>query len=124
VSKKYEDGIWVGRYGNGEGDFGVRFLVKEQSFARRLSDGTYNGVSCTFLPLHRIADLDGKPVVEASVEAENERLREALEWYAEQTRLCRLIHSEGDIGRQALADDGGKKAREALSPAKESVKSE
>jgi hypothetical protein len=41
-------------------------------------------------------------------------LVEALEWYAEQTRLCRLIHSEGDAGRNALAADGGKRAREAL----------
>lgn len=39
---------------------------------------------------------------------------EALKWYAEQTRLCRLIHSEGDAGRNALADDGGKRAREAI----------
>jgi hypothetical protein len=67
VSEKYEDGIWFGRYSNGEGDFGVRFLVKEQSFARRLPDGTYCGVSCTFLPLHRVADLEGRPVVDEGV---------------------------------------------------------
>ena len=42
------------------------------------------------------------------------RLREALEWYAEQVRLSRLIHSEGDKGRNALAADGGEKARAAL----------
>lgn len=41
-------------------------------------------------------------------------MREALEWYGEQSRLCRLIHSEGDTGRHALAADGGKKARAAL----------
>lgn len=35
----------------------------------------------------------------------------ALEWYGEQARLARLIHSEGDAGRNALADDGGKRAR-------------
>lgn len=40
------------------------------------------------------------------------RLRDALAWYGEQARLCRLIHSEGDAGRHALADDGGKRARE------------
>ena len=39
---------------------------------------------------------------------------EALRWYAEQARLCRLIHSEGDAGRHALAADGGKRARKAL----------
>lgn len=42
------------------------------------------------------------------------RLREALEWYGEQARLARLIHSEGDSGRHALASDGGRRARAAL----------
>lgn len=43
-----------------------------------------------------------------------ERMRETLEWYGEQSRLCRLIHSEGDSGRNALSEDGGKRARAAL----------
>ena len=47
--------------------------------------------------------------------AEIERLRQVLEWYGEQARLARLIHSEGDKGRHALAGDGGKRARAALS---------
>ena len=42
------------------------------------------------------------------------KLREALEWYGEQARLCRLIHSEGDAGRHALSSDGGTRARAAL----------
>ena len=46
--------------------------------------------------------------------AVNARLRSALGWYGEQARLCRLIHSEGDSGRHALADDGGKRASAAL----------
>ena len=41
-------------------------------------------------------------------------VREALAWYGEQARLARLIHSEGDAGRHALAADGGKLARQAL----------
>lgn len=41
-------------------------------------------------------------------------LETALRWYGEQARLCRLIHSEGDAGRHALAADGGAKARTAL----------
>jgi hypothetical protein len=41
-------------------------------------------------------------------------LEEALEWYGEQARLCRLIHSGGDAGRNALAADGGKRAKTAL----------
>mgnify|MGYP001809902684 CR=1 FL=1 len=49
-----------------------------------------------------------------AAEAEVARLREALEWYGEQARLARLIHSEGDAGRQALDADGGKRARAAL----------
>ena len=47
-----------------------------------------------------------------------EGLIEALEWYAEQARLCRFIHREGDAGRNALSADGGKRAREALNPSK------
>jgi hypothetical protein len=45
------------------------------------------------------------------------KLVKALEWYGEQARLCRLIHSEGDAGRNALAADGGGIAREALAAA-------
>lgn len=43
-----------------------------------------------------------------------EELEAALAWYGEQARLARLIHSEGDTGRRALADDGGKRARDVL----------
>ena len=45
-------------------------------------------------------------------------LVDALGWYAEQSRLCRLIHSEGDAGRNALQADGGEKARAALARVK------
>lgn len=38
----------------------------------------------------------------------------ALAWYREQARLCRLVHSEGDAGRNALAADGGKRASDVL----------
>lgn len=41
-------------------------------------------------------------------------MAEALKWYGEQARLARLIHSEGDAGRNALANDGGKRARTIL----------
>jgi hypothetical protein len=41
-------------------------------------------------------------------------LEKALQWYGEQARLAKLIHSEGDSGRNALAKDGGKRARTAL----------
>jgi len=48
------------------------------------------------------------------LEAERDALREALEWYGEQAKLARLIHSEGDAGRHVLAEDGGDRARAAL----------
>lgn len=50
----------------------------------------------------------------AELEADNTVLRDALAWYGEQARLCRLIHSEGDAGRQALDADGGTRAQVAL----------
>lgn len=52
----------------------------------------------------RVAELKGQACV----------LRAALEWYAEQSRLCRLIHGEGDAGRNALSGDGGQRARAAI----------
>ena len=52
---------------------------------------------------------------EATMQARVAELSEALVWHEEQARLARLIHSEGDAGRNALASDGGSKAREALS---------
>lgn len=47
-----------------------------------------------------------------------EAMKDALEWYREQSRLARLIHSEGDKGRHEIANDGGAKARAALKLAK------
>ena len=41
-------------------------------------------------------------------------LRTALEWYEEQARLCRLVHSGGDPARKALNNDGGCQARSVL----------
>lgn len=43
---------------------------------------------------------------------------EALAWYGEQSRLARLIHSEGDTGRNALQADGGKRANAILAAIK------
>lgn len=64
-----------------------------------------------------VAGLEGapaQPISLAQLEADNTLLRDALAWYGEQARLCRLIHSEGDAGRQALDADGGTRARVAL----------
>jgi hypothetical protein len=48
-------------------------------------------------------------------EADNEKLRAALKWYAEQAEGCRKLGSIGDPFRHALDADGGKRARAALS---------
>lgn len=56
----------------------------------------------------------GKELRTTTAPAQSE-VEAALAWYGEQARLARLIHSEGDAGRHALAADGGKRAREALS---------
>jgi hypothetical protein len=60
---------------------------------------------------------DVSPAV-AFLHDEITRLRTELEWYGEQARLCRLIHSEGDKGRHALSADGGNRARAALAELK------
>lgn len=57
---------------------------------------------------------DAIEALAAKDKARIERLEAALRWYGEQARLARLIHSEGDAGRNALARDGGEYARAAL----------
>tara|TARA_R110000772_G_scaffold14903_1_gene42658 strand:- start:504 stop:761 length:258 start_codon:yes stop_codon:yes gene_type:complete len=46
--------------------------------------------------------------------AELPEMRTALSFYAKNGAECRLIHSGGNSGRTALADDGGKLALSAL----------
>lgn len=50
-----------------------------------------------------------------ALEAERDRLREAVNWYEVQAAGARLIHSGGDVARANLAADGGARARAALS---------
>ena len=68
--------------------------------------------------VHAPPDVDNRPFCDCHQEY-GEGLIEALEWYGEQARLCRLIHSEGDAGRTALAADGGKRATAALAKPRE-----
>ena len=68
------------------------------------------------VPLYAAPQPHTAPIPHEQGRDEVERLREALAWYGEQARLARLIHSEGDAGRHALAGDGGSRARAALSP--------
>ena len=49
-------------------------------------------------------------------------LIEALEWYGENARLAKLIHTEGDVGRHAIAQDGGERARAAIAAAEKESK--
>ena len=63
--------------------------------------------------VHSPPDVDNRPFCDCHQEY-GEGLIEALKWYGEQARLCRLIHSEGDAGRHALSADGGKRANAAL----------
>ena len=93
--------------------------------ARETLDGNKDGALAVIVTHHendwfsefdsqRIANVPAMETLIASQATEIERLREALEWYGEQARLARLIHSEGDAGRHALQEDGGKKARTTL----------
>ena len=59
---------------------------------------------------------------EAAQVPEVKALIEALRWYGEQARLCRLIHYEGDTGRHNLQSDGGDKANTALRALTEGAK--
>ncbi len=45
---------------------------------------------------------------------ESLRLHDPLEWYGENARLAPRIHSEGDPGRQEIANIGGALARTVL----------
>jgi hypothetical protein len=54
------------------------------------------------------------PPIQHEAAARIEALEAALAWYGEQARLSRLIHSGGDTGRHALANDGGKRAAQLL----------
>ena len=67
------------------------------------SDGT---------PVRYVQDVHTEPI--SGDKRRIAELEAELTWYGEQARLCRLIHSEGDAGRNALAADGGKRARAAL----------
>lgn len=64
--------------------------------------------------LRRDAVADAAAAKLMSIDDRIAKLEAELSWYGEQTRLCRLIHSEGDAGRHALAADGGKRARQVL----------
>lgn len=68
------------------------------------------------LEMHECAMAERDDCIEDWSKA-NDRIKAlegALGWYAEQTSLCRLIHSEGDVGRNALANDGGDRSRAAI----------
>lgn len=99
---------------------GIAPLAGSEAF-KQVAPDTFRADPAYFA--HRIADMkaaahEGKLAkAEAATLRERVRVLEAeLGWYGEQARLARLIHSEGDEGRWALAEDGGKRARATLTP--------
>jgi hypothetical protein len=52
--------------------------------------------------------------LEPEAVARIEKLEAALGWYAEQVAGCRKLGAVGDSARQALNDDGGERAHQAL----------
>jgi cell shape-determining protein MreC len=48
------------------------------------------------------------------LESENKQLRDALQWYSKTVGNCNRRGTEGDVARQRLAKDVGKRADEAL----------
>jgi hypothetical protein len=91
-----EDALWVPSNRDGWVQKAARHHAKGENM------GVLNEDLGAFM-----AALTARPVGE-------DALRDTLAWYGEQARLARLIHSEGDRGRYALADDGGKRAVAAL----------
>lgn len=87
-----------------------------------MTDSTKAGLRAALIEAHAQGFANPDEVRAASriaeLEADNAMLCDALAWYGEQARLCRLVHSEGDAGRQALDADGGKRAQVALSRAR------
>jgi hypothetical protein len=51
------------------------------------------------------------------LEAENKQLRDALQWYANTVENCNRHGEEGDVARDMLAKDAGKRADNALQEA-------
>ncbi len=75
---------------------------------RALTDGAHRRARQAEAEAARLRDEN------AGLREELARVNEALEWYGDQARLARLIHSGGDAGRHALQEDGGTRARAAF----------
>jgi len=71
------------------------------------NEGRYSNIIARAL----LAEREANAARIAALEALLKEAGEAVAWYGENARLARLIHREGDPGRHALAEDGGKRAR-------------
>lgn len=74
----------------------------------------YEAVVAECNRLREALELVGYPSAIGQLVAERDRLREALVWYEEQVRCCRMLSPQGDTARNSLDADGGKRARVAL----------
>lgn len=100
-------------------------LAKAAEKARKLYESTDQTLNKPFFEWRRTAEAFHEAVTAAdwlSLSSRVEALEGALKWYGEQARLCRLIHSEGDAGRKALSDDGGRRAAALSTPKHEGEK--
>jgi hypothetical protein len=73
-----------------------------------------SSIEVSIMSSEYMVNLGFEPLYTHPPTADVQELVEALRWYQEQARLCRMIHSEGDAGREALADDGGNRAKSVL----------
>ena len=100
-------------------------VVQEVKVTRQLAslawqlaydEGDDSGVDFSLRVARHVAQLLAAPAhpAERQEQGEVQRLREALEWYAEKSKQCRKIGADGDDARQALDLDGGFRARDAL----------
>ena len=80
------------------------------------TDGTPAGDKIDQANARRIARVPDMEQTILDQAAEIERLREALQWYADKTNDCNRFGSDGDAARDALTKDTGDRARQALPP--------
>lgn len=82
----------------------------------KLDHENFSNIPEGYVTTHDLGDYNLTAISTPATEPQGyvDALEEALRWYGENARLCRLIHSGGDAGRYALSADGGQLAKDAL----------